>query len=216
MPNLLSLILIAPPILIALTFHEVAHGWVAYKFGDPTAKMAGRLTLNPIPHLDPIGTILLFLVHFGWAKPVPVNPAYFQNPKRDLMWVSLAGPASNLLLALFFGLIFRMLLGGGLLRGGEITHVLIIMLNYAVLINIVLAVFNLIPIPPLDGSKILAGLMPRDLERYYLEFERYGPMLIIGVVFISFVLHVSIIWPVLRPFVNFFYQLFTGMNYTGF
>jgi Zn-dependent protease len=216
MPNLLNLILIAPPILLALTFHEVAHGWVAYKFGDPTAKMAGRLTLNPIPHLDPIGTILLFIVHFGWAKPVPVNPAYFRNPKRDLMWVSLAGPASNLLLALVFGLIFRLLLSGGLMIGGEVAYVLVIMLKYAVLINIVLAVFNLIPIPPLDGSKILFGLLPRELERHYLEFERYGPMLIIGLVFVSFVFHVSIIWPVLSPFVDFFYKLFTGAHFGGF
>jgi len=147
MPDLSSLLLIAPPILLALTVHEVAHGWVAFKFGDPTAKMAGRLTLNPIPHLDPIGTILLFVAHIGWAKPVPVNPAYFRNPKRDLVWVSLAGPASNLGLALIFGMIFRMLPPIHMMTAAGIERALLIMLVYAVIINIVLAVFNLIPIP---------------------------------------------------------------------
>jgi Zn-dependent protease len=216
MPNLLSLILIAPPILLALTFHEVAHGWVAYKFGDPTAKMAGRLTLNPIPHLDPIGTILLFIVHIGWAKPVPVNPAYFRNPKRDLIWVSLAGPGSNLLMALFFGLIFRLLPKAALMTGGSITHALVIMLIYAVVINIVLAVFNLIPIPPLDGSKILMGILPRELEEPFYFLERFGPMLVVGLVLLGSFMHFNLLWNMMKPFISFFSILFAGVDLSGF
>ena len=109
MEMILQFLIIAPPILFALTVHEYAHGWVALKFGDPTAKMAGRLTLNPLSHLDPIGTIMLFLIHLGWAKPVPVNPYYFRDPRRDMMWVSFAGPGANILAAFGFGLIIRFL-----------------------------------------------------------------------------------------------------------
>ncbi len=100
-----SFLILAPPILLAITFHEYAHGWTAMKFGDPTAKMMGRLTLNPLAHLDPIGTLMLFLVHFGWAKPVPVDPRYFSDPKRQMLWVALAGPVANMILAFFSGIL---------------------------------------------------------------------------------------------------------------
>jgi Zn-dependent protease len=110
--NLQVIILLAPPILLALTFHEFMHGWVAYRLGDPTAKLAGRLTMNPLAHLDPIGTIMIFLVRFGWAKPVPVNPRYFSQPKRDMLLVSVAGPAANMLLAFLSGLLLRSIYAG--------------------------------------------------------------------------------------------------------
>jgi len=215
MPDLSSLLLIAPPILLALTFHEVAHGWVAYKFGDPTAKMAGRLTLNPLPHLDPIGTILLFVAHIGWAKPVPVNPAYFRNPKRDLVWVSLAGPASNLGLALIFGMVFRMLPRALLMTATGLERALLFMLIYAVVINIVLAVFNLIPIPPLDGSKILMGFLPRELERQFEFLERFGPLLIVALFLMGSLLRIPILWMMMRPFISFFSILFAGVDLSG-
>jgi Zn-dependent protease len=210
--NLSQFLLIAPPILLALTIHEVAHGWVAYRFGDPTAKMAGRLTLNPLPHLDVIGTILLFIAHIGWAKPVPVNPTYFRNPKRDLVWVSLAGPASNLILAFGFGLIFRLLPPHALMFSSGINNMLIIMLIYAVVINLVLAVFNLIPIPPLDGSKILAGFLPRKFEALFYQLDRIGPMLVVGLVLVGSLLHIPILWMVMRPFIRFFSILFAGVD----
>jgi len=106
--NLQYIILLAPPILLALTFHEFSHGWMAYKLGDPTAKLAGRLTMNPLVHLDPFGTLMIFLVRFGWAKPVPVNPRYFKEPKRDMLLVSVAGPGANMLLAFASGMLLRM------------------------------------------------------------------------------------------------------------
>ena len=210
--NPIQLLLMLPPILLALTIHEVAHGWVAYRFGDPTAKMAGRLTLNPLPHLDVIGTILLFIAHIGWAKPVPVNPAYFKNPKRDLVWVSLAGPASNLALAFGFGLIFRLLPHGTIMFSSGYSNMLIIMLIYTVVINLVLAVFNLIPIPPLDGSKILAGFLPRKFEALFYQLERIGPMLVIGLVLVGSLLHKPFLWNIMRPFIRFFSILFAGVD----
>jgi Zn-dependent protease len=210
--SLSQFLLIAPPILLALTIHEVAHGWVAYKFGDPTAKMAGRLTLNPLPHLDVIGTILLFIAHIGWAKPVPVNPAYFKNPKRDLVWVSLAGPASNLLLAFGFGLIFRLIPHGTIMFSTGYSNMLIIMLIYAVVINLVLAVFNLIPIPPLDGSKILAGFLPREFEALFYQLDRIGPILVVGLVLLGSLLHIPILWIAMKPFIRFFSILFAGVD----
>ena len=110
-----EILLLAPPILLALTCHEYAHGWMAMKLGDPTAKMHGRLTLNPISHLDPIGTLMLFLVHFGWAKPVPVDPRYFSDSKRDMLWVAIAGPAANMILAFASGVLLTSFLGSGFL-----------------------------------------------------------------------------------------------------
>lgn len=166
----------APAILFALTVHEYAHGWVAERLGDPTARQAGRLTFNPLAHLDPIGTLMLFLVHFGWAKPVPVDPYNLRNPKRDMMWIALAGPVANILLAALCGQVLK-----GLFGVGMTFEVLIRMLYYGVLINLFLAVFNLLPIPPLDGSKILMGLLPPEQAFQFAQLERSGPLILIGV-----------------------------------
>ena len=149
-----SFLLLAPPILLAITFHEYAHGWTAMKFGDPTAKMMGRLTLNPLVHLDPIGTLMLFLVHFGWAKPVPVDPRYFSDPKRQMLWVALAGPVANMILAFFSGILIIGFASSNFMFSSN-TALIGNMLVYSLQINLALAVFNMLPIPPLDGSKIL-------------------------------------------------------------
>ncbi len=179
-----QLIIMAPPLLLALTVHEFAHGYVAFRLGDPTAHALGRLTLNPLKHLDPLGTIAFFIVNFGWAKPVPVNTAYFRNPERDMLWVALAGPATNLALALISALMAKLIwmLAQFIpysVAGEAILTPLNSTLVASVWINLVLCIFNLLPIPPLDGSKILAGLLPPDLARTYASLEKYGFLLII-------------------------------------
>ena len=212
--NFTMILVLAPPILFALAFHEFSHGWVANRLGDPTAKNAGRLTLNPISHLDPIGTIMLFIVHFGWAKPVPVNPVNLRDPKKDMLWVSLAGPASNMLLALAFGLAVRMVGMPGFSLGASsgAYQLLQIMLVYGVIINLALAVFNLIPIPPLDGSKIMHALLPYRYEEQYARFEQFGPMLLIGLVLLGSMGGFPILWSFMQPFISFFSTLFAGVD----
>ncbi|MFQ6674041.1 MAG: site-2 protease family protein [Fidelibacterota bacterium] len=197
-----------PPILVALTFHEYAHGRVALRFGDPTAKMSGRLTLNPISHLDPLGTLMLFLVHFGWAKPVPVDPRYFRDPKRDMLWVALAGPAANMVLAFISGVALSGLLGAGLIHSGA-GAILATMLSLSLQINLALAVFNLLPIPPLDGSKVLQGLLPYRYEHVAYGLEQYGPWILIGLIVMGYMTNIPIFWLFIGPFVNFFSSLFT-------
>jgi Zn-dependent protease len=198
------------PILFALTIHELSHGLMALHFGDPTAKNAGRLTLNPLAHLDPIGTLMLFIVHFGWAKPVPVNPAYFKDPKKDMIWVSLAGPVSNIILAFLTGMIIRVV---GMEMSNNFTlNFLKLMLYYSLTINLALAVFNLIPIPPLDGSKILQGLLPPKYDEIMYNLERYGPFILLGIIMFGRFTGVSIIGSIIWPFVNVFANLFAGMS----
>ena len=154
--NIQSLLLIAPPILLALTFHEYAHAYAAHRYGDDTAQKAGRLTLNPLRHLDPLGTIMIFLVHFGWAKPVPVNPYNLRNPKKDMLWISAAGPLSNMFLALVSGLLFRLLSDFTATPGRDtLPGLLVLVVFLSLKINLALAIFNILPIAPLAGSKIL-------------------------------------------------------------
>lgn len=157
-------------VLLAITFHETAHGFVAYKLGDPTAKNQGRLTLNPLAHLDPVGALLMFVAGFGWAKPVPVNPFYFNGDRtKGMMLVSVAGPVTNL--ALSFISYFIYIAGNGFMT----IPFLQVFLTQMIVLNIYLAIFNLIPIPPLDGSKILAGFLPKAAAYKYLTtVEQYG------------------------------------------
>lgn len=160
-----------PAILIALTFHEYMHGRVAYALGDPTPKQQGRLTLNPIKHLDPLGSILLLLVGFGWAKPVEVNPFHFKGDRgRGMLWVSLAGPGTNLVLAIVAAVLWVLL--------GNFGQYINFFLEYLFRINVVLAVFNILPVPPLDGSKILAGLLPLRQRHIVYNIERYGTIIL--------------------------------------
>ncbi len=176
------LLLLTPPLLLALTIHEFSHGLAAYLLGDPTPKAAGRLTLNPLRHLDPLGTLVLFITQaIGWAKPVPINPNYFKNPWRDMAIVSIAGPASNLILAIILGIVFNIFYK--FFSPGPLTLPLIKMAYLGVKLNIGLAIFNLLPIPPLDGSKILAKFLPWSLRGQYLRSEMIGFLVIL---FLSF------------------------------
>ena len=198
-------LIIAPPILFALTIHEYAHGLVAYKLGDPTAKDAGRLTLNPLSHLDPIGTLMLFIVKLGWAKPVPVNPYNLRNPREDMMWVSFAGPAANFLAAFFLAVVFKLAAGSFPYAGqGSFFEVILLMLRWGILINIILGVFNLIPIPPLDGSKILIGFLPPAYGYQLAQLERFGPFLLIFILIISRTMGFNLFWLLIQPFVAIF------------
>ncbi|MDG5814126.1 site-2 protease family protein [Chitinispirillales bacterium ANBcel5] len=164
-----------PAILVALTIHELAHGWVALKCGDSTAKNAGRLTLNPLSHLDLLGTVMLLFGPFGWAKPVPVNGHNLSNPKCDLALISAAGPISNIILALIIGYVIRVLYT--FVPNISSAQAVFDILNLGVLINIGIAFFNLLPIPPLDGSKILLGLMPERYVPQYITISKYFPMI---------------------------------------
>ncbi len=183
-----QLIILAPPLLFALTFHEFAHGFVAYRLGDPTARDAGRLTLNPLKHLDPLGTIAFFFIKFGWAKPVPVNPSYFKNPKKDMLWVALAGPATNLLVAIASAILTKgVWMLANILPYSAMAEAILVPLNEmliaSVWINLVLCIFNFLPIPPLDGSRILMGLLPDNLALSYMRVERFGFIIILVLAF---------------------------------
>ncbi|MFW5722100.1 MAG: site-2 protease family protein [Desulfohalobiaceae bacterium] len=184
LPSIQEIAILTVPILMAVTFHELAHGYVAYRLGDPTAKNAGRLTFNPIKHLDPVGTLALFLVHIGWAKPVPVNPSYFRDPRKGMLYVSIAGPATNFVLAVCFALLFYVLnFAFYNLSSPQTSEVLIrplaMMCLYGVQINLALGVFNLLPIPPLDGSNLLAAVLPRQAAHSFLQFGQYGFIVLI-------------------------------------
>ncbi|MCK4738579.1 MAG: site-2 protease family protein [Deltaproteobacteria bacterium] len=182
----LTLLLLIPPILFALTAHECAHAWVADRLGDNTAKMLGRITLNPLKHLDPIGTLAIFLTGlFGWARPVPVNPRNFRHPTRDMMWVSIAGPMTNLFLAAIFALIVKALIffGGPSSFGGTLYEPLITMAYISVRLNIALAIFNMIPVPPLDGSKALFHFLPPRMAISYMKYEHYGFLILMLMIF---------------------------------
>ncbi len=201
--DLKSIIPFAIAILYALTIHEFFHAWTANKLGDPTARMQGRLTLNPLAHLDPVGTICFIIAHFGWGKPVPVNPAYFKHPRRDDVLVSAAGPLSNIVSALFFGLIFQILY-----KFTGVPSDLFEVLKQLILINLVLAFFNFIPLYPLDGSHILKGFLPRNMLPGYENICSYSPFILLGVIllgnFASIPILSYIIWPPTIFFMNFF------------
>jgi Zn-dependent protease len=186
-PFLQKLSIILVPGLLAITLHEVAHGWVAERFGDPTARLLGRLTLNPFKHLDPIGTLLLFLIGFGLARPVPVNPGNLRDPRRNMLWVALGGPMANLGLALLSALALR---GLGYLQGGAgalamIVDPLILMAAFSLYINAVLMVINLMPVPPLDGGRVLIGLLPEKAAVTVARIEPFGFFIVIFLFFFS-------------------------------
>ena len=168
-------------ILCILPLHEFAHGWVAYKLGDPTAKLNGRLTLNPIPHIDWVGLFLLLAVGVGWAKPVPVDPRNFKDPRKGMAITALAGPASNFLLALL-----SLAVGSLLIRlwpTSRLVAYLLLFLCQLSVLNVGLGLFNLIPVPPLDGSKVLGAVLPEDKYFGYMRYERYGALIMMVLLF---------------------------------
>jgi len=190
----IAFLLLVIPLLYSVVIHEVAHGWVAYRMGDPTAKWLGRLSLNPLKHLDPIGTLMLFLAGFGWAKPVPVNLNNIPNRRKGLIFVSSAGILANILLAFvalfLYGLLGLPSFGTGAVFVYTLAH-----------INITLAALNLIPIPPLDGSKILMGFAPAETRYFLSRIEPYGFFIIIGLLFLG----------LLNPLITLFRQIIIAL-----
>ena len=189
-----------PPFLLAISFHESAHAYIADRFGDPTARRLGRVTLNPLPHIDPFGLIAIFLVHFGWAKPVPINSNNLKDPIKDNLWISLAGPASNLILAIISGVAFRLL--APLLSGSHTGLLFLTMIQLSVTLNIVLMVFNLFPIPPLDGFHILEGIVPYETYLSLQKIGRTGPLILFGLIILGSFTGFNIFGIIFSPFVK--------------
>ena len=181
--------------------HELAHGAVAYKLGDPTAKNAGRLTMNPLKHLDPFGVIAFIIMRIGWAKPVPVNPRYFRNPRQDMLLVALAGPVSNILLAIASAFLLYLVLLARYSMPAALSVPIGNMLIASVQINVMLAIFNILPIPPLDGSKILMGLLPPKAAYSYAKLEPYGILLVLAL------FYTGVIGWFIMPLIDFSYRL---------
>lgn len=192
------------PVLFAITLHEVAHGWVANKLGDNTAKMLGRLTPNPFKHIDPIGTIVVPIAMvllqtgfvFGWAKPVPVNMRNLRSPRKDMAIVAIAGPVSNLIMAVFWVFIFK--LGAAVITDPNISKGVMAMGQAGILINLILFIFNLLPIPPLDGSRVLSGFVPASVSAMMDKIEPYGLFIVVGL------LYLGVINSILSPVLDFF------------
>jgi len=213
MPDLQTLFIWIIPVLFAITLHEAAHGWIASKFGDHTARMMGRVTLNPVKHIDPVGTILvpaaLLIMStgfiFGWAKPVPINFNALRSPKSGMIWVALAGPGANLIMAIGWLLVFFLAIKMNI-------PILQRMADAGILINILLAVFNLLPIPPLDGSRVISALLPNPLAYRYNQLEQYGFFILIGLMFLGGFTY--IVWPIVGLVLNWM-SILSGLNLIG-
>ena len=193
-----------PILLFAITIHEYAHGRAALAMGDPTAKDMGRLSLNPLPHIDPMGAICLFLFHFGWAKPVPINPRYFKNIRRDTIIVSLAGPLSNLAAAFFAGVLIRYFLLP--------WEIYLEALLYLLFMNIGLGIFNLLPLPPLDGAHVLENVLSPDAAQRFRQFGRYSPFILLAIILMDNFADAGILRAILIGPMNYLAHIFAGDN----
>ncbi|MCF8185815.1 MAG: site-2 protease family protein [Sulfuritalea sp.] len=203
-----KIIIYAPPVILAITVHEAAHGYAAKHFGDMTAFNAGRITLNPIKHIDLFGTVLLPAmtillggILFGWAKPVPVNFGRLRHPKKDMLWVAAAGPASNFVMAIFWAFAIKFSMNAP----EFIAFPLLLMAKAGVGINIVLMVLNLLPLPPLDGGRIAVSLLPMHLARPFAHIERYGFIILMALLF------TGVLSKILDPFINLVYGLINSL-----
>jgi len=207
---LLKLSIMLVPGLFAITCHEVSHGYIAWHFGDPTARMLGRLTLNPLKHIDIIGTLMIVFIGIGWAKPVPVVYENLRNPKRDMIWVAAAGPVTNLILAFISAMLLRgiVVFINPAVSGSSMTMIVepvVWMLAFSVYINLLLAIFNMIPLPPLDGGRVLSGLLPYRQAAALSRIEPYGMVIIIVLVFFT-----NIFSYVILPLLNVGVHLLAG------
>ena len=198
------IVLLIPALVFSLSFHEFAHAWMAYRLGDNTAARMGRLTLNPMSHLDPIGSLALLLMGFGWAKPVPVDARYLENPRRDMVKVAAAGPISNIILAIIAALVLRLLFDSDFLSNSVKTFFIIFMQ-----INITLAVFNLLPVPPLDGSQILSPFLEKQFGPDIVwKMQAYGPRVLFFIILFSMITDIHIFSFVINPIFNLFIFIF--------
>jgi Zn-dependent protease len=203
-----KIIIYAPPVIFAITVHEAAHGYAAKYFGDRTAYQAGRISLNPLKHIDPFGTILLPAmtillggILFGWAKPVPVNFSRLRHPKKDMLWVAAAGPASNFVMALFWALVLKLTMDSPSFMAEPLS----LMAKAGIGINIVLMVLNLLPLPPLDGGRIAVSLLPMHLARPFAQIERFGFIILLVLLF------TGVLSRILDPFINAVYLLINSL-----
>lgn len=203
-----KIIIYAPPVIFAITVHEAAHGYAAKYFGDMTAYQAGRISLNPLKHIDPFGTILLPAmtillggILFGWAKPVPVNFSRLRHPKKDMLWVAAAGPASNFVMALFWALVLKLTMDSPLFMAEPLS----LMAKAGIGINIVLMVLNLLPLPPLDGGRIAVSLLPMHLATPFVQIERFGFIILLVLLF------TGVLSLILDPFINAVYLLINSL-----
>lgn len=223
MSAILLLIIQLPILLFTLTIHEVSHGFVAYLLGDDTAKRAGRLSLNPISHIDIIGLIMLLVVRIGWAKPVPINPYNFKDYKRDTALSAAAGPVSNFLMAIILSIIYRIVTAGSGFNGFQqffitlsygningIGNLLNFIVMFTIFINIALGLFNLLPVPPMDGSKILGGFLSDRAYYKYTAKEKMGAQILMVIFLVSYVFRLNIIGSLIFPPLIFFMRLLVG------
>jgi Zn-dependent protease len=205
----LKLSIMLVPALMAITCHEVSHGFVADRLGDNTARRLGRLTLNPIRHMDIIGTLMVFVIGIGWAKPVPVNFNNLRNPKRDMIWVAAAGPVTNFSIAFISAMMMRLMIfiANSMAQAPMeiIVKPVILMLAFSVYINLLLGIFNLIPVPPLDGGRVAVGLLPYRQAAAFSRIEPYGMIIIIVLVFFT-----NVFEYIISPMLDFAVRLLTG------
>lgn len=200
-------IMIIPGVIVGISFHEFAHGWAAYKLGDPTPKFQGRLTVNPAAHVDPVGLVALMFAGFGWGRPVEINPSNFKNRRKGEFITALAGVIMNLLIAVAFGLLVKLVLmiGGGTFAATSLGDIVITVLMYVIQVNLVLMIFNLIPVPPLDGFTVVTELFNVKHTPTYYTVCRYGTLILLGLILFD------ITGMVLSPCVSFFMRLITNL-----